>query len=655
MQLSSKARKAVAIGLAASTIVWAGSLAALPLVASAAVHSEGCLVLSSGTVWLITSGSRRGFTSEPVFTSNGYNFLQVVSASAEDVALPVGPIMVYGDGTLVKGPSDPLVYLVVSGQKRGFISGSVFTNLGFLFANVKSAPANTFADLPTGANITASTSASSLPLTGVAAKTVACTMGDSTSTTLQGGAGDATISTVTTDVETQVKEGDSNVKVAAFKVEALDSDIQLKSVKVVLAEQGTGGSTRLDHYFDSVSVWEGSTKVGSADASDFTKDGSVYSKSISLDASAVVREGSSNKETFYVAATALSNIDSLDLGTDNNEWVLQVPNIRFVDAQGAVLSNTDGDSGTIDGTGDDPGDFGGDFSFVSVADSGDVTVTVSKASGNPDDSTVEVSDTSTTKNVLLLQFKVKAEGSSMTFDTLDTTLDVTLNTPGDPMISEFQLRNGTSSSSSLLATEDGVNADGTVTFNLDDDFTIDADSTETFSVFATINDVDNFTEGDDVAIDFQDFHSSLTDDNGDAFADGDVDGSALGSVITFLSEGAQATFVSDSFTAEDTSGDPTVDGTISMKVKITAFGGNDVVLNEDCSDITYDLGDETDDGCIMTSSTTTTDGSGDFTIGAGDTETFTISVKFADTSGFVQLELTDVDGSPVTNVKTQAF
>src|SRR3989344_1845706 len=94
MQLSLKSRKAVASGLAASSLLWAAS-GALPQLASAAVHSDGCLVLSGGIVWMITGGTRRGFTSAEVFMSHGYNFGQVVAATAEDVALPVGPIMTY--------------------------------------------------------------------------------------------------------------------------------------------------------------------------------------------------------------------------------------------------------------------------------------------------------------------------------------------------------------------------------------------------------------------------------------------------------------------------------------------------------------------------------------------------------------------------------
>jgi hypothetical protein len=157
MQLSSQARKAMAAGLAMSTILWA-SLGLVPSFASAAVHSDGCVVLSGGVVWLITGGTRRGFTSAEVFQSSGYNFSEVVGATPEDVALPVGPIMTYADGTLVMDPSlSPLVYLVTGGQKRGFVSGAVFTGLGYSFSNIQTAPANTFNDLPTGANLDSTT------------------------------------------------------------------------------------------------------------------------------------------------------------------------------------------------------------------------------------------------------------------------------------------------------------------------------------------------------------------------------------------------------------------------------------------------------------------------------------------------------------------
>src|SRR3989338_6441769 len=154
---NSQVRRAVATGLAISTLVWAFGFFAVVPQASAAAHSNGCLVNASGTIWYLENGTRRGFPSVTVLESHGFNLSQVVTANTDDNALPAGSVMVYADGTLVKGPSDPLVYLVANGQKRGFVSGSVYTGLGFSWANVVTAAVDTFADLPMGANLESAT------------------------------------------------------------------------------------------------------------------------------------------------------------------------------------------------------------------------------------------------------------------------------------------------------------------------------------------------------------------------------------------------------------------------------------------------------------------------------------------------------------------
>jgi hypothetical protein len=155
MHLTQNARKGLAIGLAASTVLMTALTGVVP--AFAAAHADGCNVLYNGTVYYSLGGQLRGFPSPEVFYSWGNGFGGVQQANAEDVARPMGPVMVYADGTLVKGPSDPLVYLVANGQKRGFTTGAVFTGLGYKFSNIQSAPANTFADLPTGANLNSAT------------------------------------------------------------------------------------------------------------------------------------------------------------------------------------------------------------------------------------------------------------------------------------------------------------------------------------------------------------------------------------------------------------------------------------------------------------------------------------------------------------------
>ena len=125
----------------------------------------------------------------------------------------------------------------------------------------------------------------------------------------------------------------------------------------------------------------------------------------------------------------------------------------------------------------------------------------------------------------------------------------------------------------------------------------------------------------------------------------------MGTAQSFYSNGAIVSYVSDSYTAENIT--DTVDGTISLKFKVTAFGDNDVVLADDGSDLTYALTGATDTDAVLTSSDLTAS-VGDFTVSAGDTATFTLSVKFNTTTGFVQLAITDVAGTAVTNIKTSA-
>ncbi|OGE76772.1 MAG: hypothetical protein A3C85_03490 [Candidatus Doudnabacteria bacterium RIFCSPHIGHO2_02_FULL_48_21] len=121
--------------------------------AFAAQSPDGSLINANGTVFLITGGQRRAFRSPAVFFSHGYNFNQVGVPSSEDLALTEGPIMIFRDGTLVKGPDNELVYLVTEGRKRGFTSAGGFLGLGYSFDNVVVSNVETFADLTEGEEI----------------------------------------------------------------------------------------------------------------------------------------------------------------------------------------------------------------------------------------------------------------------------------------------------------------------------------------------------------------------------------------------------------------------------------------------------------------------------------------------------------------------
>src|SRR5690606_15641236 len=83
---------------------------------------------------------------------------------------------------------------------------------------------------------------------------------------LQGGAGEAYISSTSVDVETEVREG-ATEQVLGFRVEAQDSDIQLTNLRVVLENTNAPTTNRRpDRYIGEIAVWMNGVKVGSVDA-----------------------------------------------------------------------------------------------------------------------------------------------------------------------------------------------------------------------------------------------------------------------------------------------------------------------------------------------------------------------------------------------------
>lgn len=218
------------------------------------------------------------------------------------------------------------------------------------------------------------------------------------SSALEGGAGDLSLTDTNTGVKNSLKEGEENVKVLGITAEADGSDINVTSIKVTLknASSTDGTSEKLSNYLDAVTVYMGSKEVGSADVSDFSKTSATpdtFSKTISL-SGAVVKDGEDVK--LYVAVSAVSDIDTEDLGADLN---LTVNTVRFTDATGAIL--TASDSVAMQSF---------DFDSVSV----DTQVDMKTSSSNPDDDTVTVDDNadSITDDVLALVFKLDVADDS---------------------------------------------------------------------------------------------------------------------------------------------------------------------------------------------------------------------------------------------------
>jgi peptidoglycan hydrolase-like protein with peptidoglycan-binding domain len=460
------------------------------------------------------------------------------------------------------------------------------------------------------------------PLTRASVNGEAAVTTTTTTTTtgkLEGGAGSITVSTSSTDVEDTILEG-ATENVLGFKIEASDSDVSVTNIKVTLENADGTSSPRLSRYADMVEVYMGSTKVGSADVEDFTKNGDVYSKSITL-SNAIVLEGSSKKATFAVKVTAISGIDSDDI--DTNDWDLTVNNIRYEDATGAILTDTSSVTN--------------DFAFSDLSTSGDVKLTVSKGSSSPVATNVIVSDTGSTADVLMLEFKMKATESDLSFDSLDVTLATSSGTSTlANILGELVLKNG----STELANESTFDADGaqTLTFDLDDTFTVKADTTETFRVYAKINDSDNFHSGDSVTVSTPADIVDAEDKNGDVVVE---TGTATGEAMTFVLDVPVLSLVGTPTLALYTHTDGTAAGEedlykATIAFKVTAPDSNDVYLPLDTA--YYGLTGTSSIEYTKTGSATTTsavlsytgshdiDETGGYRVSAGESEDFAFTV-----------------------------
>ncbi len=389
-----------------------------------------------------------------------------------------------------------------------------------------------------------------------------CATGSS-SGPVTGGAGSITVDSLSTYSGEDVGEGEEDVSVLAFEVEADDeSDVDVTSVKVEFVESGATSSEDLADYMEEVTVWFDGQKVGSADVSDFSENSDVYTKSISLNG-AVVKAGDTEK--FTVAVTALSTIDSGDY--DSDAWTVDVLNVRFEDGEG-VVTTEDTDADTLEQT----------FDFGSFATASDLEMKIALDNDSPDAQVIEVDTSSDTDGVELLRFTIEAEGSDLTINDLPILLTAGNATDVDAI------------TSTLIVKVDGqefsesVSSSGTTSIVVfeDLDLTIDEGDKLEFVVYADVNDIETgtFDEGDTLKAELTSTQVDAIDaddQEGDAIDDTDATGTALGDAMAFYSTGVMVTLVSTD--SEATAGSSANDdiGEFTIKYRVEAFGGTVVV------------------------------------------------------------------------------
>jgi hypothetical protein len=116
-------------------------------------HPNGALVILNGTYYVVRSGQLIGITSPGILASMGYSFAEAVPASTADSQLTVGANAAPSDGSLVKSPTDPTVYVIADQQRHPFASSSAFTGHGYSFASVLTVTTPELYQLPLGSAV----------------------------------------------------------------------------------------------------------------------------------------------------------------------------------------------------------------------------------------------------------------------------------------------------------------------------------------------------------------------------------------------------------------------------------------------------------------------------------------------------------------------
>lgn len=393
---------------------------------------------------------------------------------------------------------------------------------------------------------------------------------DEVSGDLEGGAGNLDDADYVSKLSNEeVGEGQEDVEVAGLILEADGSDIELRAVNLNFSK-GTAGSN-FDKYADEVSIWFDGEEVARVDADEFEKNNN-YDKTVSLDSGAIIREGDTGE--LVVAVSGISNLDSAD-ATDT--WTLEFESVRFVDAQGGIISDTS--------TGDINDGAGRTFSFENFASAANTEFKVTNGDDDINDTRVIlVDDTDDTDNVELASFNFEVEGDSdVTIEDLPILFTGSGAGAGEIVNTVEVWADGELIGSESIASS--TTAGVTVLFdNLD--WTIAGGDTVEVVIKGDLNDTDGaFGEGDTLTVTFGETQTDLStfdivDENGDDLADADKTGSGTSDAHLFYTIAPEISVVSTSIVANDNGNSPAESATAKIVLKLTARGGT-LYLNGD--------------------------------------------------------------------------
>lgn len=426
-------------------------------------------------------------------------------------------------------------------------------------------------------------------------------------------------------------EGDTNVEIALakFDVDGGDAEIQRVTVDFQAVSTSAGVSQKPWDFIDTLSVYDGSKKVGEVDAGskgDWDKESddtahngaSVDFYTIDIPVKTVVEDG--DRPELSIRADAQSTIDTDDQA---QTFKVQVPTdgVRAVDSQGIQQYTGDGEEITLG---------------FDAAENGDLTV--KKSSDNPDAGILVADDTTTSDEFDVLGFDIKNSDNADAVLT-DLTISVATTSAVGSSAADITdiIRKATLTVNGDTFSGD-IQSDQTIDWN---DIEVDLPGDDTTGFMLS---VELFSQSGHYASTGESLTFTLTGNTTNVVAEGSdtgdastVSGTASGETQNIvLNGGISVTGTSQSAV---TSGQNDTLGTFTVKFDITAVGDDvyipkivasstasttaGAVYNDDLSDT---MGPISSGSLTTTADTDTGTGGVSYIVHDGDKESFTLTV-----------------------------
>jgi hypothetical protein len=444
----------------------------------------------------------------------------------------------------------------------------------------------------------------------------------STTTDLSGEADLKDFATDSAD-DTTLEEGADQADLATFTVNFNNGDAKIDRLDIKL-DQTSGSESHPWKAFDTLYVMVDGKEVASKDVSaraDYLDDAAGTVRLSGLDIVA-------NEDEDVVITIAA---DLQKGGNGANTWHLSAEGMRFFDAAG-VASNESGSA--VDSS---------SYASFDIDEAGTSDELIVKSnSSNPSDSTLEVKDDAKSDWYTTLVFDIDTKDSTNDITLNDVFVDVVVSSSTyETLVDDARITiDGKTIDSSVSDVANKTTTTGTIDFNVDGDVVISAGDRVEAKVELKFKSLVAGNEGVTVT-------SSVTGSNADAIdAEGSdtlttsqISGSANGKIMTLRTKGidGSANSMTSVLTAAAISGSHDY-VTHTLKVDVTAFNQDLYISKTAATSLVYDKTNSSGTGLGSTGSTTVdsftstandTDAPGYYHVAEGDTETFTIVVKWA--------------------------